>query len=268
MMPAGLPEAARAKHQALLLARAAAEDAGRSAVGRLNGLGRDADQSFRLGLEVQRDKAQAQLGVLSRLISATNEFLMKLKNVAVEMAPEVAIELRADEKLITVIGATRDQIKAVGQHLSAVKLAPLPHADELELIAAHVEQLAQQNRPRVNVLGDKLRVIFPDDVITQRSDALSLLAWLMPEAVGAALQRELECGLRPVVNVGAMPRSERLARVRELEAELLKLERKEEALIMRASADGLGDLPRRHDADPRAVLNIVVTRAEVPVPVA
>jgi hypothetical protein len=49
-----------------------------------------------------------------------------------------------------------------------------------------------------------------------------------------------------------MPVNERMQRVAELE-----FERAEEALIMRAHGDGI-DMPRRPDAAPACVLNVIV----------
>jgi hypothetical protein len=52
-----------------------------------------------------------------------------------------------------------------------------------------------------------------------------------------------------------------MRRVAELEATLLELERREEALIMRAAGDGL-DILRRVDASPPAVLGVMVAKVK------
>jgi hypothetical protein len=70
--------------------------------------------------------------------------------------------------------------------------------------------------------------------------------------------REIEAQPTPI---NAMPASERLACVAELERSLFELELQEEGLIMLAAQGGI-DILRRSDADVRAVLNVVVVAKE------
>jgi hypothetical protein len=69
-------------------------------------------------------------------------------------------------------------------------------------------------------------------------------------------------GDRKAARADAMPAAERVKRVAELQEQLLELERREEALIMRAHSDGL-EILRRSDANPLAVLNCVIVKAQV-----
>jgi hypothetical protein len=81
----------------------------------------------------------------------------------------------------------------------------------------------------------------------------------MPEALCEALEREIAA--QPA-RADAMPASERMRRVAELEAQLPELDQREEALIERAHSDGL-EVLRRPDASPLAVLGIVIAQAQV-----
>ena len=116
-----------------------------------------------------------------------------------------------------------------------------------------VARRALAARPKIAVMHDALRVHWHDDVVMAKSDVLNLLCFFLPDQVLAALQGMI--GEQSPSN--AMPASERIKRVAELEARLLELERSEEAMIVAAAAAGQ-DILRRVDADPRALLNVVV----------
>jgi hypothetical protein len=85
-------------------------------------------------------------------------------------------------------------------------------------------------------------------------DVAATLAWLHRDAMVEALCRDVSaaCASSPP-GVGA---ERRAARERELLARLLDLERAEEALI-----EASPEVPRRPDADPRAVLGVEVVAA-------
>jgi hypothetical protein len=79
---------------------------------------------------------------------------------------------------------------------------------------------------------------------------VALAAWIDPAALMAALSRDID----GVADARAMTAKDRAAKVRELEAAMLEAERAEEALIEAAG----GTIPRRRDADPAAILGVVV----------
>jgi hypothetical protein len=80
-------------------------------------------------------------------------------------------------------------------------------------------------------------------------EALSSLGPFIRSARIGALERYLEA--RPP----GLPKAERPARLAEIDARLLELEREEEAIIEAAEEAGL-EIARRADADPRAILGI------------
>jgi hypothetical protein len=252
-----LPDQSRAKLSALQADRMAAEDAFRGALGRLNGLPSDADPLFRERLEAERVKQTFRHQQLSRLLSAVQQFLSELPpDVVLEEAPSQHVELGPHDTLTSALVAVRGEISTLRAKLQAVKSAPLPVADQKELAAEFVVRLAQTARPSVNVVGDQLRVGFRGDMAAAE-DVFSLLCWAMPAVVCEALEREIDA--QPV-RPDAMPQSERVKLVTEMEAALDRLERREAALIETAAQAGLDVLPRA-DMSPCAYLNCVIIKA-------
>src|SRR5262249_34854081 len=154
------------------------------------------------------------------------------------------------------LAAVRGEISALHGKLARVKAAPLPQADQKELVEQYVIGLMRQAAPNVAVVGDRLRVGFRGDVYAPE-DVAALVSWLAPELVCRALERELAA--QPE-RAGALPKLERLRQEAELEAQVYELERKEEALILRGADDGI-ELMRRPNADPRAVLGVRIATA-------
>jgi hypothetical protein len=254
MMPDKLPAAAKRKLSDLNLQRMAAEDAGRSANVRLNSLGRDPDRELAARLTAERDRHNDRFRQLSLLVNRVNQWIVE-QRLPLEPAPAVAaVKLMPDETLGEALGKARDEIAALKQHLAAVKLAPLPPEDQQQLAEAYVARLVTTAGPQVNFHGDRLTLRWRDDIVTSKEDALALFAWAAPDQVYAALTRSIK---EQPVRADAMPAAERKRRVAEIEAELLRLEVFEEALIARAAGDGL-EVLRRPDASPAAVLGVVV----------
>ena len=83
-------------------------------------------------------------------------------------------------------------------------------------------------------------------------DALGLLAWRDPDALIERLGRMIET---TADDETALSSEARAAKIAELEAQILDLERREESLIEQALDQGQV-IRRRADADPRAILGI------------
>jgi hypothetical protein len=249
-----LPELARSKLRDLELLRMAAEDSARSATGRLGSLPRDADPKMHERLEVERAKQARNAGLLQQLNSKIMQCLAELPpNAVLEMAPASAVELKPGENPTAALATLRTKIDEVQRDLAKTKRAPMPLSDQSEAAMAYVAQLIRQGRPKIGVVGDRLRVNFRGDMFAPE-DVLSLVSWLSPDLVCTAIERELAS--QPERS-DAMPVGARLKRVAELEASLLELERQEEALIGRANADGF-DVLRRSDASPLCVLGLAI----------
>ena len=255
-----LPACVEGKLQALTVDRDMALDATRSCVARLAGLGRDFDPQLAARLAAERDKHNAKHAALSTLIHRLNQYLVELRlppGIVLEPVQTVSIKLAQGETVNEEITKVRTEIAALNRQLVTVKAAPLPKPDQIGAAAAFVQKMASTAKPTTNVLRDNtLRVTFRDTVIASTDDVLSMLCWVMPEAVIAALTRDIEQMPTPI---NPLTRAERLQQVSELEGQLLELGFLEEGLLSRAAQDGI-DVMRRGDADPKCVLGIAVTK--------
>lgn len=155
--------------------------------------------------------------------------------------------------------AVRESIARLKAQLAEIELAPLS-ADDLKAQARElVDRLAQRGAPVLNLSrgGFDVRWRSRTDAGTtamNSEDVISTLAWLNRDAVTAALEAQID---RTLADIQSTPLSlsEREKRKQEIAAELLAAERTEEALI-----ETMPDVPRRPDADPRAVLGIEIIR--------
>jgi hypothetical protein len=257
-VPLALPACARDRLQELQVARLGAEDAARSAAQRLNNLSRDADEQMRVRLAGERDRQQHRHRELSLLVNRVQQWIVEQRPggwAALRPTPPVAVELGRGETLSDAVEAARAEIDSLRRQLAATRQAPLPPTEQQRLAEEYVAGLMGGGRPQqINFHRDRLTLRWRDDVVASRDDVLAMLAWVAPERVHAALARDIrEQPVRP----DAMPAAERLRRVAELETQLLDLERREEALVLRAAGDGL-EILRRPDASPVAVLGVAV----------
>jgi hypothetical protein len=251
-----LPPSATARHTELSLLRDAALDASRSAQQRLNDLPDDADRLLRERLQAQRDSYALRNNTLHRLLSATNQWLFQLRlppGCCLKPAT-VPVTLAKGQTAAEAIGKLRVEMLAIAQELAKVRHAPLPKNDLIALCESYVAQRGAVNGPRIAVVRDQLTLQWPDDVIANKQELLSVLCWLAPTSVVAALKREIE---QSPAAANAMPAADRIAKVAGLEAALLDLERRESSLLDKAD----GVLPRP-DMSPAAFLGVEIVAQE------
>jgi hypothetical protein len=255
--PVALPPEAQAKLAELQMQRMAAEDALRGIAGRLSSLPRDADQ-MRAALETERDRQSRRHNELHRLINAVQQWLTQLRpGTLLEPAPPVDVSLKTGEKLTEAIDRTRKEIAMLRQQIASTQRAPLPLADQKKLAQEYVARLWRQARPTVSIVGDTLRVGWRGDCV-MAEDTAALLAWIAPHLISEAISSELAALPE---RADALSVQERMRRLSELEAALLRAESQESALIMLAAEDGT-EISRRHDMDPRCVLGVVIAAAK------
>ena len=249
-----LPTEAASKFMALQLDRDGALDASRSANVRLQRLPADADRQMAGRLSAERDRHNQRHATLAGLLQRINQYLVEMRpGVTLELAPPVVVEKRRNEDTLAALDRSRAEIAAIKQKINAVKRSPLPKEEQHAACVDYVSDLLRHARPKVAVVGDKLRVTWRDTVIASKDDLLATLAWFSPSTLLNVLEREL-----PVpTNGDALTVDQRKQQVAELEKMLDQFERCEESLIERAAQDGL-DVPRRQDAHPLAVLNLVI----------
>jgi hypothetical protein len=163
----------------------------------------------------------------------------------------------------------REEILRLSAEKASVAIATPPLTD-LHLAAnVHVEALAKRGAPRIAVVNGQLSV--RPSVIEaggnigsptgKHEGTLAHLAWLFPEALRDRLHQEIDRQHEADVKRGVLVMScaERDARIAAIDREVLLLEREEEFLVELGETFEL-HLPRRDDADPRAVLGIEVGR--------
>ena len=256
-----LPEAAAKRLSEIEAAKWAAEDAMRSAQGRINSLPRDAHE-LRARLEAQRDAQADRHRVLSLLVSRCNQWHVELRlptGSILELAPAPELKLRASETCAAALATVREQIALVQGELLQVRRAPLRKESRREAVRSYLARLESQVKPRVGFDARGAAAIqWAEDMATMNA-VLGLLAFVVgSEQVTAAFTRQLE---EEPEAPGALSPLEREKRINELAIRLLELERVEESLIGRAASEGI-ELPRRGDASPVAVLGVVIVARE------
>lgn len=207
-------------------------------------------------LHAVRERQNYRHRELAALTATITHWLATLGPLAsFEMAKPPAVKLLKDETVTDAITRARDEIEALKQHLRAVQSAPLPIKDLKEAARAHVDKLAASGRPRVSGQGGEFKADFSTASFGPPGERryLELLAWLHPDALVTALEKEIDGLPKPKLTLTAAEKQKRLVELRD---NLDTLERQEETLIEKAVEQGL-DLLRRPLANPLAVLGIV-----------
>lgn len=209
-------------------------------------------------LASRRDRQNQRQQEIAALVSRIREWLRALPSGStLEPAEAVTAKLRKGETLTDALTRVRDEIAVTQRDLRAVQAAPLPKADLKHKVREHVDTMAQRGRPKVSTNRGALGVSFASESYSTPSTDrfVSVMAWLFPDAMTTRLQAEIDALPEPALALSAREKAERSA---ELISNLLHLERQEEALIERTLGDGL-DVLRRSNADPAAVLGVIVT---------
>jgi hypothetical protein len=171
---------------------------------------------------------QKKLAAARRDQQVCKEWLAGLANdVNLELVELELVELAPDDRGLEVLLA---RLKAAEDELAALRAVPEPSADIEQRINAYVQDMA---RPEITGVGggERLRVIWPGagwdsaGPREHRAAVLPLIAMLHPEAMVAALMREVERN----ANALGSP-AERRARSAQLEAEIDGLQRRALAL--------------------------------------
>lgn len=164
----------------------------------------------------------------------------------------------------------RAKIEALHTELRTVREAPLPQGEAMASLRRQVEKIAEDGRPDLTGLlahGDRIRwPTATGEVLGATADGMqtvsrgsipdsnALIAWLFMDELTARLEAELADMIGPRDN--GLSRDERRRREARLMADILAAERIEEAVIEAAERDGHAAIPRRREADPRAVLGL------------
>jgi hypothetical protein len=171
-------------------------------------------------------------------------------------------KLRAGETAVAALARVRARIAAIkADDLPAALRARLPRAEIEATLLRHLDARAAAGKPTIYPDGSvdlpELHIVNEarpaDYEPPARREVFDLLAFLFKDRLADTLRALL--AERFPDDDGAMTADQRVARERALRDELLGLDRDEEGFILMLAADGAA-VPRRPEADPRAVLEI------------
>ncbi len=165
------------------------------------------------------------------------------------------------------IESVRARIMSLKRDLAAVEVAPIKAIEAKAAMKRQIEDLAARGRPDVSPaidLGENITFAEARALTTEHgerpipshivsTDGLALTAWLHKDALIAALGREIDSLADDEI---ALTSEERAKKKKALKAQILALERQEEAEIAAQLAGIDHVILRRSDADVRAVLNL------------
>lgn len=246
----------------------------------------DADVPILLQQRERRDGANRELARMqpfadarSSVVAAIGGLLQNVENwlgqilrkveITTYNGPAPKLGARAPARIVE---QCRIDIARLRDDVRHVVAAPLPASEAKKLVRAEVAALAKSGCPDVsgmfskNLFDGTQQIKWPTSSIEAHTfggrsapefygvvpDSIALLAWLNPEALCAKLDAELD---RRSDDANAMTDETRMARLAELSATLLDVERLEEAAVLAGETDGL-NIFRRRDADVRAVLGL------------
>lgn len=182
-------------------------------------------------------------------------------------AVSISAKPRDNETLKDAILRLRNAITTAQGEINRLRMSPLPPADIKSAIVAHIEKMAAQGQPRLDVENGKVQISFPDEIMFSAPGAVrsapcgsatQLVAWLFKDRLIDALTN----GVDQIK--GGVSQVERDRRSAELNAQLRRLEHEEEALVLQALEAGL-ECHRRVMASPFALLGLDVEDVDQPV---
>jgi hypothetical protein len=223
-------------------------------------------------LQAIHDNRVAAWQTIGRLVTEIEKWLRAIRSdveIAAYAGPQPLVGRLPPTKAIE---RYRSELERLHNELEQVECAPIPSAEAKRIARDHVAELARLGKPDVTTLlcadvfgerGIKFQTVGVDVRTIHRArvgqgevvDPLALAAWLHSEAMIAKLDAEIDAA----ANDGrALCDADRERRKTQLRAEILAVERAEELTIVSAEGEGSA-IPRRPDADPRAVLNLTET---------
>ena len=179
-------------------------------------------------------EAQARQQIEESVLAVCRQWLDDLPADA-KLEP-VPIEVPADATLASV----RERLKAAQDEIVTLRRAPTPSGDIRARIADYVHGLAEAGRPVLSGIGEgeKLMIVWPQHAnvkrarphigfVASRADALLLAAYLHADVFIEKLMAEVE-----TMAATPLPVAARQPRLAALAAEVERLQRIEEALVV------------------------------------
>jgi hypothetical protein len=257
-----IPDQAQQRLDELTIARDLASDQMRALQARINMADGASDSMIRDRLIAERDKQSLRHNSLSRLVSACNQFIMQLRPVpgtALEVHPPLNLTIKTS--LPAAVASTREQIADLQREIAKVRALPLKTASKRESARSYLERLAQVYAPKIVFDGrGNAKAMWREDMVVSKDEILSLIAWALGPNGPAELVEAFAIDEEPEPEDAISPQ-EREQQLSKFQNTLLTLERQENSLISCAADDGF-EIVRRPDANPLAVLNLVIVQWE------
>ncbi|MER9257769.1 hypothetical protein [Mesorhizobium sp. M0619] len=225
-------------------------------------------------LERVRGQYEARATVWRSHAALVDRLERYLKDIPgrIEVAEPVKPSTAKGDKLLAEIKASRSTISKLKADRRDVETAPLPSSDAKAFAKAWVAAQAATAKPRLYGIldGGRNEIEFPNKMITVETtvvmpdahgiarghasavDPVALQCWLNPDAMIAALNRDIGA---IAADDRALDKATRAYKINEIDGQLLAKERTEEALVDAALAEHL-PVERRADVDPRALLGL------------
>jgi hypothetical protein len=208
----------------------------------------EGDPSIIERLTLERDKASVRQNTLHRLLSSVNQWLVTLRlppNCYLEPV-QMSVSLQKGQTAAEAIAAVRALIAATNLQITAVRSAPLSRQAQQDAVHRYLASLAMGSRPKITFdQHGNARIAWAEELATMNS-VIGLLALICPAELISSFQ--LDAGPEPE---NAIAPQEREARLSDLAANLLELERRESALLSVAE----GVLPRP-EMSPQSYLQV------------
>jgi hypothetical protein len=255
-----VPDQASQRLDELTIQRDLALDQTKALQARINML--DGSPQLAERLVSERDKQALRANHLQRLVSSCNQYLMQLRLVpGTELQCHPPLNLTIKTSLPQAIETTRRMIAECQQDIAKVRAAPLKVSSKREAARAYLERLGQIYAPKIVFDGrGGAKATWREDMVVSKDEILSLIVWALGPNGPAELVEAFAIDEEPEPEDAISP-EERPQQLSKFANTLLTLERQENSLISCAVANGY-EITRRPDADPMAVLNLVIVQQE------
>jgi hypothetical protein len=211
------------------------------------------------------DERVADIQAVGPILNRLEHYLQKVLSSRSPLLPHTGrLSRSARGNPLREIQEQRTKIETLTNEYDRVAAAPLPAGEVKKRLRDQISKIASTGAPDVLAFIDRrspdlefpkanIMVSSPTAVLgTSIPDALAFVVWLNQDLILAHLDKEIDTATNSET---AMTDAARVRRLSELSHEILEAERVEEAAI-REAHDAGHKLPRRDDADPRAILHL------------
>lgn len=211
---------------------------------------------LRAKLGEQQAKHQSRAFLNSRV----RNWLASLpENVTFAACKPIKLRLAKDETLAAAVERQRQRITAIRQEIARVQSAPPPIVEVKQRAREYIDALQARGRPQITSTAERFEIAFVNpQAFSAMPDLNAILAWLDPAALEKRLTAEIDSWPKPELALSAKDKTDRLAL---LGMELFQTEREEEACVEQSEVSG-PILQRRLEADPAAILGVIVGKAK------